>query len=702
MRKQRFLSLVLALSLVLGLAQGASADESDVLSGAVVVIHTGDVHGALEGYARVAAMKDTYEAAGAYVLLLDAGGFAGGSPYARLSGGQAPVELMNAAGYDAAAVGESELCYGQEQFQALAALAGFPLLTANVGKDAPIAPASQVFETDGGMKIGVFGLTAPDTGEDLSPSAGEGLTFLYGGGLARTAVEQVQTLEEAGCELIICLSHLSLSGDNGALSLLRRVEGIDLLINGHAHTSLEDVKKATGGSCMVGNAAVTAAAPGFAEVGLAVYKDGELVTRSLPLDTITVSDQAVSDQAGAIIAQVDQKQGETVASAPALLAGGPDAQRGETNLGDLMADAMLVWTGRRAGLTEESTVDAALLSGGVLRGGIAAGHICRADIADAMTPGETLCTIRVTGAALAEALESMTAAAPKDSPTFPQTAGMSLALNTMEAFESAGYYPGSDQLRPAALRRTAVSAVGGAGFDPEASYTIALNSGLRPAAFAAFERTRVNWGEPLEDVLAFYLQEEDTDLALYRESAGRLESYGYRDVTGSNWYAPAVNYVSAAGLMQGSGGLFRPGEAMSRAMLVTVLYRMAGSPAVDASSPFADVPAGKWYTDAVLWASGKGIVQGRTDGAFDPNGAITREQLATFLYRYAQAEPVETDLSAFADAGRVSAYAADAMAWAVETGLVGGTTPTALAPRDSASRAMVATVLMRYQEGQAR
>ena len=358
---------------------------------------------------------------------------------------------------------------------------------------------------------------------------------------------------------------------------------------------------------------------------------------------------------------------------------------------------MLVWTGRRAGLTGEHTVDAALLSGGVLRDGIAAGDVCRADIAAALTPGETLCTIRVPGAALAEALESMTAAAPKESPAFPQMAGMSLVLDAMEKFEGDGYYSGTDQLRPATIRRVTVSAVGSEGFDPEVSYTIALNSGLKPAAFAHYERTRVNWGEPLEDVLAFYLMEEDTDLALYRESVGWLESYGYRDVTGDNWYAPAVRYVSTTGLMQGSGGLFRPGDTMNRAMLVTVLYRMAGSPAVEGDSPFTDVPAGKWYTDAVLWASRNGIVQGQTASTFDPNGSITRQQLATFLYRYAKAKPVQTDLSAFTDAGQVSAYAADPMAWAVSNGLISGTASATLAPRDTASRAMVATVLMRYQ-----
>ena len=564
-------------------------------------------------------------------------------------------------------------------------LSNFPLLSASVMKGGPILPTHQILEAPGGLKIGLFGLTAPEAAHTLSPSAREGLTFLTGSALVRAAKNEAAALREAGCELVICLSHLGLQGDDGALSLLRQAEGIDLMIDGHAHTTLEEVKKATGGTCMVGETALTTAGSSFAEVGVAVYMDGEIVARSLPLDTIAVSDEAVAAKASAVIAEVDRWQEEDIASAPVLLAGGTEAQRDETNLGDLLADAMLVWTGRRAGLTEENTVDAVLLSGGVLQDGIAAGEVSRADIAAALTPGETLCTIKVTGRALLEALESMTAAAPQESPSFPQMAGMSIALNSLEKFESGGYYPNTDQLKPAAVRRVSVTAVGGRSFDPEETYTIALNSGLKPAAFSLYERSRINWGVPLEDVMAFYLQEEDTNLSLYSEGMGWITSYGYQDVTGDRWYASAVNYVSATGLMQGSAGLFRPGEAMNRAMLVTVLYRMAGSPAVEGTSPFTDVPAGKWYTDAVLWASKNGIVQGQTADTFAPNASITRQQLATFLYRYAQAKPVQSNLSAFTDAGQVSAYAADSMAWAVENGFVGGTTPTTLAPRDTAS-----------------
>ncbi|MCI9512723.1 MAG: hypothetical protein HFF61_00115 [Oscillospiraceae bacterium] len=700
MRKQRVLSLVLALVMALSLSTGVSADEGGDLTGAVVVIHTGDVHGALEGYAKVAAMKSTYEAAGAYVLLLDAGGFASGSPYVRHSSGVSAVELMNAAGYVAAAVGENELSYGQEKLQALTDLSNFPLLSASVMKGEPLLPTHQIFEAPDGLKIGVFGLTAPEIAHTLSPSAGEGLTFLTGSALVRAAKNEAAALREAGCELVICLSHLGLQGDDGALSLLRQAEGIDLMIDGHAHTTLEEVKKATGGTCMVGETALTAAGSSFAEVGVAVYIDGEIVARSLPLDTIAVSDEAVAAKAAAITDEVDRWLGETIDSAPARLVGGAEARRGETNLGDLVCDAMLVWTEEFGGEVIGEMVDAALLSGGVLRDSIAAGEVCYADIAAALTPGETLCTIRVTGAALMEALESMTAAAPKESSSFPQTARMDFALNMLEPFESAGYYPNTDQLKPAAIHRVTVTAVGYKEFDPEAIYTVAINSSLRPAAFAPFERSRINLGEPLEDVLAI-CGIGALDPGSYAESAGRMKLVGYQDVTSDKWYASAVDYVSTTGLMQGSAGLFRPGEAMNRAMLVTVLYRMAGSPAVEGTSLFTDVPAGKWYTDAVLWASKNGIVQGQTADTFAPNASITRQQLATFLYRYAQAKPVQSNLSAFTDAGQVSAYAADPLAWAVENGFVGGTTPTTLAPRDTASRAMVAAVLMRYQQGQA-
>ena len=180
----------------------------------------------------------------------------------------------------------------------------------------------------------------------------------------------------------------------------------------------------------------------------------------------------------------------------------------------------------------------------------------------------------------------------------------------------------------------------------------------------------------------------------------------FTDVPDTAWYSEAARYVRERGLMDGTGGgAFSPDSPMSRGMLVTVLYRMEGSPAAG-SVTFADVPDGRWYTHAVAWADENGIVNGRGDGSFGPNDPVTREQMAAILYRYAGYKGYAVTslgaVSAFPDGDEVSPYAADAVGWAVGSGLLRGTGGDMLAPAGGATRAQAAAVLMRLREDAAR
>jgi hypothetical protein len=188
------------------------------------------------------------------------------------------------------------------------------------------------------------------------------------------------------------------------------------------------------------------------------------------------------------------------------------------------------------------------------------------------------------------------------------------------------------------------------------------------------------------------------------------EAVSFSDVADDAWYREAVEYVAGKGLMNGIGGnKFDPDGDTTRGMLVTILYRLEGEPAVSAESPFADVPADApaWYTNAVLWAAEKGIVLGYADGGrmiFDPNGAISREQFAAILYRYEQYKGGGfTGMWYFRldyeDAADVSEWADEAMHWCVMNGIINGCTPTTLVPQGSASRAQPAAILMRYIKG---
>ncbi|MGM9565484.1 S-layer homology domain-containing protein [Evtepia sp.] len=174
----------------------------------------------------------------------------------------------------------------------------------------------------------------------------------------------------------------------------------------------------------------------------------------------------------------------------------------------------------------------------------------------------------------------------------------------------------------------------------------------------------------------------------------------FTDVDG-HWALDAIRFVYDQGLMTGTKETqFSPKKPLNRAMLATILYRMEGSPAVTGENPYTDVAAGTWYTDAVLWASEQGIVNGYGNGKFGPLNNITREQLAAMLLRYSDYKKYNTDaqndLASYADADDISAWALEALRWANAQGLVTGRTETTLVPQGDTTRAETATILMRY------
>ena len=175
------------------------------------------------------------------------------------------------------------------------------------------------------------------------------------------------------------------------------------------------------------------------------------------------------------------------------------------------------------------------------------------------------------------------------------------------------------------------------------------------------------------------------------------------DVAEGDWFYDAVVYAYQNALMDGVGGnRFAPNSETTRAQLVTILYRLEGEPAVSGDLPFTDVESGTWYTDAILWAAQNNIVNGVNDTEFAPGDDLTRQQLVTILYRYAESKGYDVsasaDLSGYPDAGQVQDYAQPAMAWAVAENIIQGMEDGTLKPAGNASRAQIATILMRFCE----
>jgi uncharacterized protein YjdB len=178
----------------------------------------------------------------------------------------------------------------------------------------------------------------------------------------------------------------------------------------------------------------------------------------------------------------------------------------------------------------------------------------------------------------------------------------------------------------------------------------------------------------------------------------------YSDVTDTDWFFDAVKNLTEIGLMNGTGnGKFSPNVTMTRAMIVTILYRLEGKPEVTGDMPFKDVKSGQWYTDAILWASQDDIVLGYGNGKFGPDDFVTREQAVAILYRYAKAKGEDVsaaaDLSVFVDADKISGWALDAIKWAVTAGIIEGRPGNLAAPQDTSTRAEIAMIFTRYIEG---
>ena len=180
-------------------------------------------------------------------------------------------------------------------------------------------------------------------------------------------------------------------------------------------------------------------------------------------------------------------------------------------------------------------------------------------------------------------------------------------------------------------------------------------------------------------------------------------SLPFSDVSRGQWFYDYVAWAYNTGLMEGvSAGRFAPNSTTTRAMVITIIYRLAGSPGVSGTSDFTDVPADAWYSDAVTWAAKRGIVEGMTATTFDPNDAVTREELAAMLYRYAKHKGYDTsaaentNILSYNDALSISEYAFEALQWACGEGIINGTGAGSLEPGGSATRAQLAAMLYRF------
>ena len=732
MRKwNKVIALLLAMVMAFGMTVSALADDDDAdaaaeptpafevpedAEGSIVILHTNDVHGAIEGYAKVAALKAMYEEAGAYVLVMDAGDFSQGETSVSVSQGATAVELMNMAGYDAAAPGNHEFDFGYENLTKLAEAAEFPVLAANVTYDGKLAFGDNItFETEDGVKIGVFGLDTPEAKTKTNPAKTVGVEFASSEDMYKIAQEQVDALE--GCDYIICLGHLGIDDEtattaNRSIDLLEKVTGIDVFIDGHSHSTLDAIVEKTNENRTVGETVVTSTGTKLANVGVVTIKDETITTDCIALESYTIAEnEEIAARASEIRAEIDAEYGVVFATSEVVLNGekAPGNRTEETNLGDLITDAMIWYAAKENEDAAENIV--AITNGGGIRAAVEVGDITKKDVNTVLPFGNTLGYATVTGTALLEALEASTFCTPEAIGGFPQVSGIEFTVDVAQTYDQGDLYPASTYYAPKSINRVSIQTVGGQEFDPEAEYLLVstdfiFNGG--DTYYALKSEDAVDTGAALDEVLMQYITEvlEGTVTAeKYGEPAGRITIVGeaaekpeepaepttpaalFSDVTEANWHYEFVKAMVDAGIVGGyPDGSFKPGDSVTWGAALKMV--LAYTNHEDA----APVEGGSWASGYIALAKSEGLIDAEAE--IDHNAAITRVEMCQLLAKALKIEASEKE-STFPDTtdGYVVALA--------ELGVIGGNPDGTFAPEGELTRAALCKILSAAPEAPA-
>ena len=490
------------------------------LTGKTVILHSNDVHGAIAGYANIAQLRNEYEDEGAEVILVDAGDFSQGTTYVSTSKGFDAITMMNAAGYDVATLGNHEFDYGYAQLKSNLEKAEFQVICADVFDESgnTIYPAYTIITTGSGMKIAFIGFETPEAQTKANPALIKGLTFLAEDELYAVAQENIDKVKAEGADLVIALSHLGVDAEsepNRSVDLYAHTTGFDFIIDGHSHTVMTEGENGE---------PIQSTGTAFANIGVIVI-DNETKTieenflRSVSHDEdgTTVyditNDIAVSGYAQEIMDRVNGEYNIVFAESLVDLNGerDPGNRTEETNLGDLVSDAIMWTVLKDEGSLSVDTANAvAIVNGGGIRASINSGSITKKDVNTVLPFGNTITVVYVTGAELLEALEASTYCTPTAVGGFPQVAGIEFTVDTTKAYDSnAETYPASTYYGPASINRVTINSVNGREFDENATYAVITNDFMAAGgdtyyAFASSEN-KFDTGIPLDEAVMAYI-----------------------------------------------------------------------------------------------------------------------------------------------------------------------------------------------------
>lgn len=688
---RKFLSVLLAMAMVLSLtvtsfAADTAADAKAEMAGKTVILHTNDVHGAVEGYAYIAQLKADYEAKGAEVILVDAGDFSQGTTYVSSTKGADAVTMMNAAGYDVVTLGNHEFDYGYAQLKENMSKAKFKVVCADVFNEdgTPIFDASYTYTTKSGVKVGFFGMETPETQTKANPALIKGLTFATGDAFTKAATDQVAALKDA--DVVICLAHLGVDAESApyrSTDLYAAVKGIDFIVDGHSHTVMTKGEKGE---------PIQSTGTAFKNIGVIVIDDASKKIESNSLYEIkedTAKDATVAAAAKVIVDRVNNEYGVKFATSKVELNGAkaPNGNRDvETNNGDLITDAMR-WKvlQNKDGLTVNEDHVVAITNGGGIRAAIAKGDVTKKDINTVLPFGNTVAVVYVTGEQLLEALEASTFSTPTAVGGFPQVSGINFTIHTGKAYDkNDATYPESTYYGPKTINRVVINSVNGKEFKANEVYAVVTNNFCAAGGdtYYAFKAASAQFdtGIPLDEAVMEYVTKELKGAIgeQYAAPQGRITYFNpFKDVKTTSWYFNYMIHLYEDGVISGtSATTYTPDAKLSWAAALKLLLVSHGD------LKAADATGADWSKNVIAKAAELGLAAADLDGT----KAISRLEFCQVAAKLNKLAESKTE-SKFTDCtdGYVMAL--------VDAKVIDGMTATTFEPSATLTRAQIAKII---------
>ena len=689
--KKRLLSCIVCICMVLCSLNAATfAKDSET----IVILYENDVHCAVEGYSKLAAMKNELKSEYEYVGVVSSGDFVQGGTLGAVSKGEYIVELMNLVGYDAIAPGNHEFDYTISRLTELYELSETKYISCNFAK---IGEEKTYFEpytivSYGDVDIAYIGIITPETITSARPSQfrnenGEIIYTFNESRLYELVQESIDEATEAGADYVIALSHIGYdeSGElNDVTDVIENTDGLDVVLDAHSHSVIEEkiVKDKSGDDVLLSSTGT-----GFENIGKLTIANGEFDTELVKTETYTKTDADVD----AYIAEINESYAELGnrkigESKVELITHNEEGARlvrtAETNLGNLCSDSLFFVT----------NADVSYVNGGGVRAPIKSGDMTFNDIYSVFPFNNRIVTAEITGQVLLDMLEMSMISYPQEDGAFPHMSGITFSVNksipsSIKVDENGFFTKVDGDYRVYDVKVLDEESGNYKDLELDRKYVLAaadyyiLNFG---SGMSMFKNAKVVESEGMLDV----------------EVLERYITDNLNGVIGEE-YKEVVNRITFTDGYEKSND---ENKAVTRAEAIAALWAIEGSPVSNFAMRFDDVSAETPYAEAIRWAAEVKIVNGCSESSFAPDDVLTREQFATIMWRYAKIENVDvsigesTNILSYEDVFSVSEYAIPAFQWTCGSGIMSGNTISTLAPKNAVNESQLEEALFRYSE----